>query len=62
MFQIAQALEYIHHINIVHRDLKLNNILFKYKNKISTIKLIDFGCATIIQPNKKLHDYVGTVY
>ena len=38
--QLADAVAYVHSKNIVHRDLKLDNILVDENN---TVKLIDFG-------------------
>lgn len=38
--QLLSAMDYLHSINIVHLDLKLENILFVNKEDI---KLIDFG-------------------
>ena len=44
LFQILIALEQVHRKNVVHRDLKLDNILMDSKNRI---KLIDFGISCI---------------
>lgn len=42
MFQLASALDYIHSRDIVHRDIKLDNILV-FKSNFSRIKVCDFG-------------------
>ena len=46
--QIAEAVEYIHSINISHRDIKLDNILIEERNNM--VKLIDFGFSVISAP------------
>lgn len=45
--EIVKAVQFMHSKRIVHRDLKLENILFTHENS-STLKLIDFGFATRI--------------
>ena len=40
MRQIIQGLEYIHHLNIVHLDIKPYNILFSDKVRQWKIKIV----------------------
>ena len=45
--QIMSAVSYCHDRGIVHRDLKLENILFVSEEPDSPIKLIDFGFSVL---------------
>ena len=55
--QLITTIQYMHLNNIVHRDIKPDNILLDLDN---TIKLCDFGVSRIIQENQLLHDSCGT--
>eukprot|EP00826_Nyctotherus_ovalis_P042770 TRINITY_DN4450_c0_g1_i11.p1 TRINITY_DN4450_c0_g1~~TRINITY_DN4450_c0_g1_i11.p1 ORF type:complete len:396 (-),score=54.47 TRINITY_DN4450_c0_g1_i11:42-1229(-) len=55
--QIMDAIAYCHSLNIVHRDIKMENILIDDK---SQVKIIDFGFSTCVKPQEKLNDYCGT--
>jgi len=43
--QLINGVKYLHDIKIVHRDLKLENLLLAKKGDINTIKIADFGLA-----------------
>ena len=69
MRQIISSIDYIHSKNIVHRDLKLDNILISFKNeddytnlniKAGMIKIIDFGVATKLDPQGEASTVAGS--
>lgn len=50
---LADALSYCHEREVFHRDLKPENILFtKDADQATTVKLIDFGIATLVTQEK----------
>ena len=51
----------MHKQNMIHRDIKFENILFENKDPNAQVKLIDFGLATHFHKHF-LTDRVGTVY
>ena len=62
MKQIINALYYIHSRKIIHRDLKLDNIMVHFDSEFdkqnlnmmkATIKIIDFGFAVQLNPQNK---------
>ena len=55
--QIVLSLQYIHSNNIVHRDIKLDNILIDLDNNI---KICDFGVSRIIKKGDIILEQCGT--
>uniref|UniRef100_A0A669BBY5 Serine/threonine-protein kinase DCLK2 n=1 Tax=Oreochromis niloticus TaxID=8128 RepID=A0A669BBY5_ORENI len=50
VYNLAGALKYLHSLNIVHRDIKPENLLvFEYPDGTKSLKLGDFGLATVVE-------------
>uniref|UniRef100_A0A673KWR1 non-specific serine/threonine protein kinase n=1 Tax=Sinocyclocheilus rhinocerous TaxID=307959 RepID=A0A673KWR1_9TELE len=56
-WQILSAVEYCHNLNIVHRDLKAENLLL---DGHMNIKIADFGFGNFFQPGKPLATWCGS--
>lgn len=68
MRQIISAFKYIHESNIMHRDIKLENILICFENEQdkenlnmmkAVVKIIDFGFACKIEKNSLAYTTIG---
>ena len=56
LFQLMSALNYLHSMGIVHRDIKSDNLMYNGKN----ITLIDFGMSRVLKSNKGFEEIEGT--
>ena len=68
-YQVFSGLVYLHENNIIHRDIKLENIMIsdiekdlQTKEEYFWIKIIDFGTAKIFEKNKKEKTVIGSSY
>ncbi len=57
---LATALFYLHSYGIVHRDIKLDNVLMADETEESSVKLVDFGLSKMIGPNELCREPFGT--
>lgn len=51
--QIMDALHYFHKLNILHRDIKLDNIILDSEG---VIKIGDFEVSKIVEPGQIMYD------
>ena len=69
MTQIVNGLRYLHNSKILHRDIKLDNILLHYENNDdlknanilkANVKIIDFGFARYLEDNTLAESTLGS--
>lgn len=60
MIQLVNAIEYLHKNNVIHCDLKPDNIMLKYLNGNYILKLTDFGIASIDGISNLDYRYYGS--
>ena len=62
--QMLRSLSYCHAHHIVHRDLKPENFVFATKDDDgeNSLRLIDFGCAKLVEDDEVISDVAGSPY
>ena len=57
--EIGTALKFLHNRDVIHRDVKLENVMLANHSK--TVKLADFGLAEKVSESAKTIKRAGTV-
>ncbi|XP_039623621.1 serine/threonine-protein kinase pim-2-like, partial [Polypterus senegalus] len=57
--QVVEAVQHCHYCWVFHGDLKPDNILIQTNTE--KIKLIDFGCGTVLQENEDYTHFPGSL-
>ncbi|CAH2302022.1 serine threonine- kinase 17A-like [Pelobates cultripes] len=58
--QILQGISYLHRNNVVHLDLKPQNILLTCSNPLGDIRIVDFGLSRQVDTIKEVREILGT--
>ena len=60
---VLHGLQYMHSLNVVHRDIKCQNLVFDRPGDDGIVKIIDFGNSEIIDdPQQRDAKFCGTLH
>ncbi|XP_035268295.1 serine/threonine-protein kinase 17A [Anguilla anguilla] len=60
MRQILEGVAFLHRSNVVHLDLKPQNILLTSVDPLGDIKIVDFGLSRMVSSTQELREIMGT--
>lgn len=58
--QLLSALLYCHRLGVIHRDIKLQNVMLSRNGDINSLKLIDFGLSAHSYQKTAMSQAMGT--
>ncbi len=59
--QVAEGIAYLHSLGIVHRDLKIENIMMSSNDENAQAKIVDFGLSLILGQGQYANAPLGTL-
>uniref|UniRef100_A0A672M4U1 Serine/threonine-protein kinase 17A n=1 Tax=Sinocyclocheilus grahami TaxID=75366 RepID=A0A672M4U1_SINGR len=60
MKQILEGVSFLHGNNVVHLDLKPQNILLTSESPLGDIKVVDFGLSRLVSSSQEIREIMGT--
>ncbi|XP_051969409.1 serine/threonine-protein kinase 17A [Xyrauchen texanus] len=60
MRQIIEGVAFFHRNNVVHLDLKPQNILLTSESPLGDIKIVDFGLSRLVSSSQEIREIIGT--
>nr|XP_055037838.1 serine/threonine-protein kinase 17A-like [Misgurnus anguillicaudatus] len=60
MRQILEGVAFLHKSNLVHLDLKPQNILLTSESPLGDIKIVDFGLSRLVSSSQEIREIMGT--
>ncbi|XP_003222330.1 serine/threonine-protein kinase 17A [Anolis carolinensis] len=60
MRQILEGVSFLHRNNVVHLDLKPQNILLTSESPLGDVRLVDFGLSRVMKNSEELREIMGT--
>lgn len=60
MRQILEGVHFLHTHDVIHLDLKPQNILLTSESPLGDIKIVDFGLSRIMKNSEELREIMGT--
>nr|XP_055038338.1 serine/threonine-protein kinase 17A-like isoform X1 [Misgurnus anguillicaudatus]XP_055038339.1 serine/threonine-protein kinase 17A-like isoform X2 [Misgurnus anguillicaudatus] len=60
MRQILEGVAFLHKRNVVHLDLKPQNILLTSESPLGDIKIVDFGLSRLVSSSQEIREIMGT--
>lgn len=61
MKRILAGLNHIHSLGIIHRDIKMDNVMIEDIEDLKSIKIIDFGFSAFKSNENYLNEKCGTI-